>query len=241
MRTRTVAVRLAGQWSAALVLIAAHAGAAVACSCLEPGPARIELQRADAIFVGEVHEIAPIAPHPDVLGYRVYFRVSAAWKGALAGGEIRVQTNENGGMCGYRFEKGERYLVYASLSRDRSELWTSICSRTRSVMDAKLDLDSLGAPVEPAEWRRPSSGELIVTVTETGSPAAPWPNVEVSVEGVMTKGKSDATGHVRFRALDPGRYVVRGAVEGHSMLGPDTVVVRAGERTWHRLRAPSSR
>ena len=60
--------------------------------------------------------------------------VSESFRGpALAGQDIQIYTGNGGGDCGYRFEVGTSYLVYADLVGDR--LTTSICSRTGSAAE----------------------------------------------------------------------------------------------------------
>ena len=58
------------------------------------------------------------------------FQVETNVKNAAAH-EIRVTTGQFGqGLCGFMFEKGASYLVYAYGER---ELETSICTRTRKI------------------------------------------------------------------------------------------------------------
>jgi len=60
--------------------------------------------------------------------------VSESFRGpAIAGQDILIYTGNGGGDCGYRFEVGTSYLVYAELRGDR--LVTSICSRTGSAAE----------------------------------------------------------------------------------------------------------
>lgn len=48
-------------------------------------------------------------------------------------------------ICGYPFRVGERYLVYASNGYEgEPELWTNICTRTKSLANAANDVKVLG-------------------------------------------------------------------------------------------------
>jgi hypothetical protein len=69
----------------------------------------------------------------DVFSRRVFqLSVSESFRGpAIVGQEISVYTGAGGGDCGYPFEVGASYLVYAHLVGDR--LVTSICSHTNPV------------------------------------------------------------------------------------------------------------
>jgi hypothetical protein len=61
-------------------------------------------------------------------GYAVEFAVAKAWKGAGAE-RIVVWSGSGGGDCGYPFEIGQAYLVYAH-HMDDGELTTGVCTRT---------------------------------------------------------------------------------------------------------------
>lgn len=79
---------------------------------------------------------------------RITLRVLETWKGAAQPTAV-VSTHIQGPACGFRFEEGRRYLVYARLSSS-GELSVSLCSRTRRLRQAEFDLGVLGSPT----WRR---------------------------------------------------------------------------------------
>jgi hypothetical protein len=81
-------------------------------------------KQSQAVFVGKVMQVLP---KPEGYGVSVKFRVENIWKGKLSQ-EVTIFTGQGGGDCGYRFEVGESYLVYASGSNER--LSTNICQRT---------------------------------------------------------------------------------------------------------------
>ena len=98
--------------------------------------ARVQSQ---AVFVGEVLEVVS---SPESYVVKVKFRVESSWKGMVAT-ELLLTTGRGGGDCGYRFEVGKKYLVYAYGSDER-DLLTNICQRTAGLMDATADLKVLG-------------------------------------------------------------------------------------------------
>ena len=119
------------------------------CSCVPPGPPREALARADAVFSGRVVSVGeprgedpgdPGRPHVEV-------RIVPArrWKGAAAD-TVTVRTPPNGAVCGYAFEVGREYLVYADGAEGADGLRVYLCSRTRPLADAGEDLAALGAP-----------------------------------------------------------------------------------------------
>jgi hypothetical protein len=62
-------------------------------------------------------------------GYRALFRVQTSWKGPVED-ETAVYTGMWSGDCGFPFETGRRYLVYAVKDRHDRGLFTSTCTRT---------------------------------------------------------------------------------------------------------------
>ncbi len=123
-----------------------------ACSCVATPPPRQALREAKAVFVGEVisKEIFEVTDkfgtHPVV---RVKLAVSRMWKG-IEGTEAIVHTSGYGPACGYHFEKGKKYLVYAYSDRWKlGVLETGICNRTREIEDAAKDLRAIGKGSKP--------------------------------------------------------------------------------------------
>ena len=120
-----------------------------ACSCSLPPIGKtekqlIELERkkSKAVFVGEVLEIiVPNTPSGEPAWVaEVKFKVQKSWKGSVAE-EVSVFTANVCCICGYMFKVGERYLVYAHGS---DKLGTDICTRTKRMANAEIDLMVLG-------------------------------------------------------------------------------------------------
>ena len=92
--------------------------------------------KADAgvVFSGKVIEIGEAT---------IKFSVEGSWKGAPAQ-EIIMPNSASGSIvsdCAYRFELGEKYLVYASGSGTRLD--TNKCSRTTVLGNAGADVEVL--------------------------------------------------------------------------------------------------
>lgn len=115
------------------------------CDCFPPGTVAETRDAAAAVFSGTVvrtHRAMFLRPR----GKRVItFRVDRAWKG-VDSRTVRVVTGWGGGDCGYPFETGQRYLVYASSEARGEALWANICSRTAALSAAGEDLRALGRP-----------------------------------------------------------------------------------------------
>ena len=146
------------------VLSVAAERPAFGCSCAMSGPPCQMTWTADAVFSGTVMSITQI--EDELLGFRrqsllVKMNVDRPFLKASPG-PIEIVTGMDGGDCGYRFNVGVKYLVYAWKSG--GQLTTGICSRTRPLADAQEDLQYLSTINAPPnggrvygrinEWRR---------------------------------------------------------------------------------------
>jgi hypothetical protein len=133
----------------ATAVVAGSPAEALGCSCAAPATPADALARSSAAFVGRVIDIDK--PFLDSLGltrsglHDVTFRIDRAWKG-VSGDTVVIRTRLTGESCGYRFDIGRDYLVYAS---GDAALITGICTGTRPAEGAEADfkaLDRLAAP-----------------------------------------------------------------------------------------------
>ncbi|MCG7344509.1 hypothetical protein MHZ92_10210 [Sporosarcina sp. ACRSL] len=118
---------------------------ASACSCMMPPPPEDAMNEADAVFTGEVVEVIENGKLIRGSGKTVHFKVDKAWKGT-DDSEMVITTGFGGGDCGIPFEKGQKYLVYASTSDMyvSNTLSTTICHRTTEIAYATEDLNAIG-------------------------------------------------------------------------------------------------
>src|SRR5882672_73494 len=154
--------RLIGMRTLALVaLLAAPFTPGQACSCMEPGPPCQAAWAVTAVFTGiviDIREPAPPAPPapPAAQGQAsarrmigdptlpwpkrvVRMRLGEVLTGVSPGQkEIEIVTGMGGGDCGYRFQFGVGYVVYA-YKNSEGRLETGICSRTRALTEAAAD------------------------------------------------------------------------------------------------------
>lgn len=125
---------------------------ASACSCEQPPAVSEELSRSDAVFSGKViatdDKLALFSPAT----HSVVFQVARVWKGS-GKSQIKIKTGQGGGDCGYDFNVGQEYLVYAveSTMYGANQLTTIICDRTAVLSQAQSDVAMLGAGQEPTE------------------------------------------------------------------------------------------
>ena len=135
---------------------------AYACSCMIPESPRDSLQKSDAVFSGKVVEIKEENPSYPLISSMdpvwVSFEVDKVWKGPRD--PITIQTPQSSASCGYSFEKGESYLVYAYQNGNTLEV--SLCSRTTLVSNAAEDLEELGKPKYNKDTQEFSHSETIL-------------------------------------------------------------------------------
>lgn len=121
-----------------LLTLLSPARPAAACSCAflpEQDHACVASPNTDAVFSGRVMSVSE-------KGRRSFrFAVLEAFSGVKQS-TVEVETGQGGGDCGYGFEIGKSYLIYAARSKD-GKLFTHICTRTRPLEKAASDLDHL--------------------------------------------------------------------------------------------------
>jgi hypothetical protein len=120
-----------------------------ACSCVYPGPPDEELAQAAAVFAGKVVGISKPIGFGSISSadpIKVTFRVYEVWKGSVSL-TTTITTSRSSASCGYPFENGEEYIVYAYGSE--GDLSVSLCSRTRPLDDAAEDLEVLELGTAP--------------------------------------------------------------------------------------------
>jgi len=118
---------------------------ASACSCMGV-PIQRYISSSDAVFSGKVVEIDRPSTIEDP--ETVTFRVIESWKGP-GGDKLEVKTPVSGASCGYHFEEGQDYLVYAYGKGEPFE--TDICSGTTHLSKADEDLALLGSGEKPKD------------------------------------------------------------------------------------------
>src|SRR5262245_58783404 len=127
-----------------LLLTTVFTDEAVACLCRPGGePMCQEYWRTDVVFAGTVAGISKITigeVEHQIDQRLARFEVAETFRGEpLAKAEII--TGWGGNDCGYRFNDGETYLVYARRGEQDRRLYTSVCTRTPPLSQAMEDLN----------------------------------------------------------------------------------------------------
>ena len=140
--TKTAHLALAAAVVAASTLLLIPA--ALACSCAQPPPVPIAVERAAMVFEGTVTQ-GPVAL-PDG-GVTYTFAAARAWKGE-PGHEVTITTAAHSAACGRSYAKGSTWLLYPYRGDD-GVLRDNICSRSMPMDSASADVAELGdgAPI----------------------------------------------------------------------------------------------
>jgi Tissue inhibitor of metalloproteinase len=119
---------------------------AYACSCA-PFSIQRAISSSDAVFSGEVVDLQTGTSASRIFGPSdtATLRVSEAWKGTDQS-TLEVSTPSQGSACGYPFEEGQEYLVYAYGKQD---LKVDACGATAVLSEAGEELAVLGNGEKP--------------------------------------------------------------------------------------------
>jgi hypothetical protein len=182
-----------------LVLLLANSDAN-ACWCAERRPVCEAYGTADTVFVGTVISVND-SPNPidDArVGYK--FSVEQVYAG-VPGATVEVLTGRGSGDCGFSFQAGERYLVYAY--RNENRLTTSICTRTKLFDRATEDLAFLGTLTSVA------SGVTLYGEIRRDDVQGDFNFTDASITIVADKQRKelrpDAQGNFRVDGLSPDK------------------------------------
>ncbi len=228
----------------ALSLLGAHA--AHACSCISQGPVCAIQMGTSTIFRGTVVE-KTLLPNimtvkkadgttQQLVGngqFRVRFSVAETFSGGPQAEQV-VYTNQQGSMCGFDFHEGQEYLVFTYANK--SELWTSHCTRT-TLLEAGTDNEAI-------RWMRsrtaaPSGSEILGTVLLPRDSQQQTVPATIHLSGPSEHTvQTDSSGHYEAMGLPPGEYNMSATVPvGFSISpGPSKVTVQdkgCAELDWH--------
>jgi hypothetical protein len=174
-------VRLASLALLTLSLVALLPDCATACSCAAlPGTpqerVREALSGSTAVFSGAVVDVEEPLPATTMMEGTMAFimgegtatvtlQASEVWKGPRQQTVVVNAGGNSGSGCGYPFEEGREYLVYAT-GGDPS---VGLCGETKPLSEADADLEALG------EGQTPDGGAALSdTSGALPTPAVIW-------------------------------------------------------------------
>jgi hypothetical protein len=220
----------------ALVLMLAPLTRLSACSCAGPGTPCTAAGSSAAVFTGKVLEITglsrplPVGNIGPALASRRsgdYSRSGASMSpsprplrvvriqlGEVLSGvdreqkEIEIVTGQGGDDCGYAFQIGVDYVVYAYKNAE-GRLETGSCSRTRTLPEATEDIEYFRAMSNA-----PETGDLRVLTGLADTPGKPGVTIIAEREGSRYRALTNAAGDAVFTGLSPGDYTIHAESDG---------------------------
>jgi hypothetical protein len=167
----------------------------------------------------------------------VRFTVDETFKGEPR--RVRdVWTGQGFGDCGFDFELGHKYLVYAHRDEDTGRDQTNVCSRTREFNEASADVAYLRASRDGA-MKATIFGIVTLDLDEfrkralwwTDGPAQhPALDVQLRIESADERRstQTNASGQFAFPDLRAAEYTLTGVAEGFRFTGlPKTIQLKA--------------
>jgi hypothetical protein len=215
----------------AAVLFLASLTRLSACSCIGPGTPCLSAGSASAVFTGKVLGInnppspLPIGnPGPATSARRtlsdpafpmqrmlrvVRFQVADILTGVDSKQkEIEVATGQGGGDCGYPFQVGTDYVVYARKNAE-GQLETGICHRTRPLTEAAEDLEYFRTMSNA-----PDTSQIRVRTGLPNSPGKPGAAIIADFGGTRSRALTNAAGEALFTGMTPGDYTIHAESDG---------------------------
>ena len=218
----------------AILALAFSSAPAFGCKCFPPPPdirnarelAELAADGSDAIFEGRVERIelkwafleakagdlisVDVEHSPPVM--QVSFDVARSYRGAQQK-NVRIRTGVGGGDCGFKFEVGKQYLVYAFAGKS-GQLATGICSGTARLEESKANLSYMrGEPIVPESVGREipvAEGQLWGRVVRAGFDFANGQVLllRVGIESFVPSGEADLASDGSFCAdgVIAGKY-----------------------------------
>jgi hypothetical protein len=216
----------------AFLIIGLGAVDARACTCAGERAPCEEYWQASAVFIGTVIEGQLVNVKDGDFEHQmnaVRISIDEAFRG-VEGAEVEVLTGLGGGDCGFGFRRSQQFLVYAYRSETDQKLYTSICSRTRSISEANPDLLYIRG-LSKAKAGGTISGQVVrERRNETGgSSGEPLAGVNVTIDGPQkAEAVTDEKGEFKIEGVQPGEYtVVPAALKGLATRGEDRKVTVA--------------
>lgn len=108
-----------------------------ACSCIDPGSVSAGFDASGSVLEGKV---LSVQHQPAAHRITTRLEVLQRWKGA-PGKTVDVVTADQGSMCGFEFQRGTRYVIFAREAT--SPLSVSICSLSKASAAAAADIAEL--------------------------------------------------------------------------------------------------
>ena len=194
-------------------LVTLWSSPANACSCGTAGVCDAAWT-ADAVFVGHVVSIESSPTG----GRMVQLALLEGFRGFRLT-QVAVTTSGSEASCGYPFQIGESYVVFAHQAPENGALTVSLCSRTRPVASAAEDLAYLRSLTSIAPGTRARvAGQVLLSQSSPAAGRQPEAMSGIAVtargKGITFSARSDARGNFVLTGLTVGTYEVEATAPG---------------------------
>lgn len=130
-----------------------------ACTCIGESTVKDEIKNKDAVFVGAITDSEELRIYDTLIPNKTIYRVEmkftmvieTIYKGRQISDTTFIFTGSGGGDCGFNFQIGQKYIVYAGHFKTanryngqvfidkKSAFYTTICTRTRKYQDEEIN------------------------------------------------------------------------------------------------------
>ncbi|HEU4507096.1 MAG TPA: carboxypeptidase-like regulatory domain-containing protein [Pyrinomonadaceae bacterium] len=213
-------MKLAVSFLSLLTLFSFTTEARASCPMTQQGPPCQEYWSMEAVFIGVANRVAYTPDKPTAENWMsvqttVYFTIEEAFKGV--GGTALILNLD---PCGYRFNEGERYLVYAHRNPNNNELDVRVGhTRTRPLSEATEDLQYIRGLAQAEPGSRVFGKVLQHTQKLREQPYAPesLQDIKVTLQGNTQRYEvvSDSEGKFEFKRIPAGTYRLRAALPAY--------------------------
>jgi hypothetical protein len=220
--------------------VAGFSRPALACSCVTGAPLCQRYWTTDAVFDATVVAIRPLEPAKPPPGGDlrpvdkiVTLEVRRSWKGVQPG-PLEITTGGEGGMCGFPFRVGGRYLVNADHGRTDARFHASLCSLTREFDGTGTEADFLASLAAPASGGRAFGSVRTLSVAFNQERTRRESATETLVRllgGAQEQSTKSSQGRYAFTGLADGKYRVEIVVpDGYSTYAASREIEILGPR-----------
>lgn len=164
--------RFLGKWLQIVILITISSilfivqpQSSYACSCAQISSVEDALHMKTAVFSGKVVKVNENEKGKKVISsadpVEITLEVDRVWKGEVGRSQI-VYTAIGEESCGFTFQMGNEYVVYAhsKTSNGNEQLETHLCDRTGLLAAASDDLEILGEGMLPSNTNHTQNSEI---------------------------------------------------------------------------------
>lgn len=197
-----------------------------------------------AVFIGEVIEGSSPERMSDMIGLKTNdlkftLSVQESFRGAESSKQIEIYTGLGFGDCGFPFEKGKSYLVYAY--EREGKLYTSICSRSRHISRVESEEFKFLETVSKKPWKGARIFGNVSAITQRKEIDFNTKETKESLYGIkleLKKGSeskqlnSDAQGNYEVEGLEAGKYDLKLLLPKEYTFDKSTYVLYSTNQNW---------